>query len=405
MDALRAGVALVAFLALGPDHNAEIFYAVIGIGEHQLAFLVDFGFGYTDTILTGRTGVSLVTLRASRTGITFVTFCTDNIAEVITLAVGVGEHQLARRGNLRAGHTDAVYTGRTGIALVALGADHIAEVSGIAVRIGKHELAVLIDGRAHDADAVVALFALYALFSLEALRAGRTGVAFFALGSNDIAKVGSLPVCIGEHKFAVFIDYRAGHANAVLALAADDLIQIDLASVRKGQHKLAVHIDSGSADADAVFPIGSGISFFTLFALNTLSTGCTGVAFFALFSLCAVFAVRADSLAEIDNPVIGQCQKELAVFRKCGSFDPGVVLLGGSFQGRGKILFRAGIAVFFGDVIGRLARKGFKPVLHRALIAVLYSQIIGRQAVCYLRGCRDSPSRSVHDERRPKGNG
>ena len=399
MYALRTGVALVAFLTLGPDHNAEIFYAVIGIGEHQLAFLVDFGFGYTDTVLTGCTGctgISLFTLCTGCTGIAFVTFCTDDIAKVIALAVGVGEHQLARRGDFCACHTDAVYTGRTGVTFVAFlalftlfafGADNIAEVFGIAVRIGEDKLALFVDGRAHDADTVIALFTLYALFTLDALRAGRAGFAFLALGSNDIAEVGSLPVGIGQHQLAVLIDNGAGHANAVLALFTDNLIQIDLASVRKGQHKLPVHIDSSRADTDAVFPffaLGtrcSGISLFALFALNPLRTCGSGIAFVAFFTLCAVFAIRADSLSEIDDPVIGQGQKQLAVFGKCGGFDPGIVLPGGSFQGRGKILFRAGIAVFLGNVIGRLARKGFKPVLHCALIAILHSQLVCRQAV------------------------
>ena len=152
---LGSGSTGITFFAPGPDHLSQICNSPVGIGQDQVAALVNGGSGYADTvcavfavyaILTGGASVALVAFFARCTGgagIALFTLGAYYCAEVCGLAVGIGQHQLTVCIDLRARNPDPI---------LSVGAGDLVKIDGFSVRKSQQKLPFFVDFRINNAD-------------------------------------------------------------------------------------------------------------------------------------------------------------------------------------------------------------------------------------------------------------
>ena len=352
--AVPTGFAALALFSLCADNDAQIGYIAVGIGQHELALLIDLGLYDTDAVFSVRA------VQAVCTVCSVFPVSADDPAKVRPLLIGESKHKLPVRVDLRFDHADPIGTVlavQTVLAVLAVFpifavfavcADDPAEVGCGPVRIGQLQFARGIDESVGNADAILAVLAIQTIFTVL---------------TDHNAQIRRLTVGISQNQFTAD-DLGFYNANAIFAVFADDLIQIHDPAIRKAEQELPLGIDGCPADADAVLAI---------------------LAVSPVLTVLAICPVLADGNARIQDGSVRQGDEQLALSGKGSRANRDHFVLCRRVQRIGPVRLRPGVAVFLCDLIGRLAVQGFQPFLQAALVTIFFRQFIGRKAVFYRR--------------------
>ena len=370
--AVPTGFTALALFSLCADNDAQIGYIAVGIGQHELALLIDLGLYDTDTVFSVRA------VQAVCTVCSVFPVSADDPTKVRPLLIGESKHKLPVRVDLRFDHADpigsvlavqtvlavlavfpifAVFAVCAILAVFSVCADDPAEVGCGPVRIGQLQFARGIDESVGNADAILAVLAIQTIFTVL---------------TDHNAQIRRLTVGISQNQFTAD-DLGFYNANAIFTVFADDLIQIHDPAIRKAEQELPLGIDGCAADADAVLAIQAILAVLSVFPV------------LAVLSVCTVLAVFADGNARIQDGSVRQGDEQLALSGKGSRADRDHFVLCRRVQRIGPVRLRPGVAVFLCDLIGRLAVQGFQPFLQAALVTVFFRQFIGRKAVFYRR--------------------
>ena len=379
--AVPTGFAALALFSLCADNDAQIGYIAVGIGQHQLALLIDLGLYNTDAVFSVRA------VQAVCTVCSVFPVSADDPTKVRPLLIGESKHKLPVGIDLRFDHADpigsvlavqtvlavlavfpifAVFAVCAILAVFSVCADDPAEVGCGPVRIGQLQFARGIDESVGNADAVLAVLAIQTIFTVL---------------TDHNAQIRRLTVGISQNQFTAD-DLGFYNANAIFAVFADDLIQIHDPAIRKAEQELPLGIDGCAADADAVLAIQAIFPVLAVFPIFAVFAVC---AILAVLSVCTVLAVFADGNTCIQDGSVRQRDEQLALSGKGSRADRDRLVLCRRVQRIGPVRLRPGVAVFLCDLIGRLAVQGFQPFLQAALVTIFFRQFIGRKAVFYRR--------------------
>ena len=360
--AVPTGFAALALFSLCTDNDAQIGYIAVGIGQHELALLIDLRLYDTDAVFSVRA------VQAVCTVCSVFPVSADDPAKVRPLLIGESKHKLPVRVDLRFDHADPIGTVlavQTVLAVLAVFpifavfavcADDPAEVGCGPVRIGQLQFARGIDESVGNADAILAVLAIQTIFTVL---------------TDHNAQIRRLTVGISQNQFTAD-DLGFYNANAIFAVFADDLIQIHDPAIRKAEQELPFGIDGCAADADAVLAIQAILAVLSVFPVLAVLSVCAVLAVCPVLTVLAVCPVLADGNARIQDGSVRQGDEQLALSGKGSRADRDHFVLCRRVQRIGPVRLRPGVAVFLCDLIGRLAVQGFQPFLQAALVTVFF---------------------------------
>ena len=132
---------MVAFVTFCTDNGAEVFGKVVCICDYKLTCAVDFGLFNSYTVRTVKTVFTFVTffalssLQALLAFITFVAFCADNRSYIGALTVRERKHKLTLRIDFGGRNAYAVFTVCAVHTVYTVGTYYFTEVCRRPVRI------------------------------------------------------------------------------------------------------------------------------------------------------------------------------------------------------------------------------------------------------------------------------
>ena len=232
---------------LGGNHADTVRTGITLVTLFALDALLALGAGGTGIAL-----VALFTLDSGSTGITFFAPGTDHLPQIGNLPVGIGQDQVAAPVNGGSGHADtggtffALRTGGAGITLFTLGADYSAEVCGLSVGIGQHQLAVRIDLRIRNTDPVLSVGAgdLVKIDGLSVRKCQQQLSFFVDFRINDADTGGTVGAILAIGTICAVL--------AVCSCSADSSAYIQTAAVGEKQNQLSRLIKGCTLNADRI---------------------------------------------------------------------------------------------------------------------------------------------------------
>ena len=382
LNALVAFITFVALFALGSNYDTKVRYSIIRKSDNEFTSLIDFGFGYTYTVITCGTSVTFITfialvafiaLDALLTLVTLVTFITffasgtyrtrctsfalitlvalgsNYFADIGSLVVRENENEFAVRVDFSTSYTNALLTlisfiasgtCRTGstrcscFSLVALGAYNDTEVRHGIIGKGNDKFALVIDFSLGDAYTIVTSRTSSTLDTLFTL------VTLITLGTNNNTKVSSLTICICNNKFAICIDYGRRNADTVCTIHTNNFIKVDSLAIRGRQHELTLGINVCRSNTYTIFTIS------TVLAVGTV---------FAVCSVFTVFTIKTIGNTKVQYGIIGQSNKKFILIREGSRLNANTIFTCGGFKRGSPLGFSTSVAILLGNFVSRLA--------------------------------------------------
>ena len=411
LNALVAFITFVALFALGSNYDTKVRYSIIRKSDNEFTSLIDFGFGYTYTVITCGTSVTFITFIAL---VAFIAL--DALLTLVTLGTFI---TFFASGTYRTRCTSFAL-----ITLVALGSNYFADIGSLVVRENENEFAVRVDFSTSYTNALLTLISFIASGTRRTGSTRCTCFSLVALGAYNDTEVRHGIIGKGNDKFALVIDFSLGDAYTIvtsrtsstldtlftlvtlitfvafvslftletllalgtcctsstrctsfalvtlITLGTNNNTKVSSLTICICNNKFAICIDYGRRNADTVCTIhtnnfikvdslairerqheltlGINVCRSNTYTIFTIST------VFAVCSVFTVFTIKTIGNTKVQYGIIGQSNKKFILIREGSRLNANTIFTCGGFKRSSPLGFSTSVTILLGNFVSRL---------------------------------------------------